>query len=122
MRILVCGDRNWTNKDLINKTLCSYWLQNHTNPLTIIHGGASGADSIAGEIAREQSQNELKFPADWERYGRAAGPIRNQQMLDESQPDVVLAFHNDIENSKGTKDMVNRAMSAGIKTIIFTED
>jgi hypothetical protein len=53
------------------------------------------------------------FPADWEQYGRAAGPIRNQQML-EAKPDRVFAFHEDLEHSKGTGDMVRRARKAGV--------
>lgn len=60
------------------------------------------------------------FPADWKRYGKAAGPIRNQQMIDEGKPDLVLAFHENINESRGTKDMVARARGIGIKVIIIT--
>lgn len=56
------------------------------------------------------------FPADWKQYGKAAGPIRNKQMLDEGQPDLVLCFHDDIEKSKGTKNMYELAKARGIKT------
>lgn len=53
------------------------------------------------------------FPANWSQYGHAAGPIRNQKMLDQN-PDLVIAFHFDLEHSKGTKDMINRAKKACI--------
>ena len=59
----------------------------------------------------------IKFPAEWDKYGKAAGVLRNQQMLDEGYPDLVVYFHKDLENSKGTKDMVTRAVDNKIKTI-----
>ena len=62
-----------------------------------------------------------KYPADWTRYGYAAGPIRNQQMLDEGRPSLVLAFHNDFEHSKGTKDMIDKARKANIPAILYSE-
>jgi hypothetical protein len=77
----------------------------------IIHGGARGADSMAGEFANETGIEEIVFPADWKMYGRRAGPIRNQQMLDEGKPDLVVAF----PGGRGTADMVGRARTAGIE-------
>ena len=59
----------------------------------------------------------IKFPAEWDKYGKAAGVLRNQQMLDDGHPDLVVYFHKDLENSKGTKDMVTRAVDNKIKTI-----
>lgn len=88
---------------------------------TVIEGDARGADRLAGEWAEEQGEQPLRFPADWEKYGRAAGPIRNQQMLDEGRPDLVLAFSRDITKSKGTKDMVTRAHKAGLPVYIFKD-
>ena len=54
------------------------------------------------------------FPADWIRHGRAAGPIRNEQMLREGCPDLVVAFHDDPGLGRGTADMVRRALAAGV--------
>jgi hypothetical protein len=62
----------------------------------------------------------MEYPAQWHKYGRAAGPIRNQQMLAEGKPDLVLAFHDDIDGSRGTKDMVNRARRAGVKVEVIS--
>ncbi len=56
-------------------------------------------------------------PANWDQYHRAAGPLRNREMLKEA-PDIVLAFHDDLSQSKGTRDMVNQALKAGVPTII----
>lgn len=80
-----------------------------------MHGGATGADDMAGACAEfaDSITEVIVVKADWKQYGRAAGPIRNQQMID-CHPDLVLAFHNDLEHSKGTKDCVNRARKAGI--------
>ncbi len=84
----------------------------------LIHGGAKGADNFAGVWARENDVTERVFPADWERHGKGAGPIRNRQMLYEANPDSVIAFHRDFEHSKGTKDMVMVALKAGLMVII----
>lgn len=112
MRILVCGSRNWTKKGIIRRII------EQSQADTVIHGACRGADEIAGEIAKSLGLDIIKCPAEWESYGRAAGPVRNQQML-KHKPDIVFAFHEDIENSKGTKDMITRAMRAGIPVRII---
>ena len=58
------------------------------------------------------------YPADWDRFGRAAGPIRNKQMLDEGKPTLVIAVHEDISKSKGTKNMVEQAEKRGIDVLV----
>ena len=109
MRVLVCGDRNWTDKELMHRYIGA--LPSGT---TVMHGGARGADSIAGEIAQSHGLQVELFEADWARYGRGAGPVRNRRMI-ETGPDLVLAFHNYLwTGSKGTRDCVKRALSAGI--------
>lgn len=104
--------------------LSELWANaNRVNRLTVVHGAARGADRMAGEWARSRREEgviELPFPADWRRYGRAAGVLRNQRMLDEGKPDLVLAFHDDIDHSRGTKDMVRRARGAQIEVRVFT--
>lgn len=113
MRILVCGDRNWRDRAAIRRQLVRY----DSSTTILIEGEASGADVMSRHIARELNWPDdhiLRFPADWERYGRRAGPIRNTQMLKEGKPDEVLAFHTDIRSSKGTKNMISQAKYAGI--------
>jgi hypothetical protein len=87
----------------------------------IIEGDCRGADKISGFLARKHGLEVIPVPAKWNVYGLAAGPIRNQEMLDKYKPNLVVAFHNDIEHSKGTRDMVNRAIKAGIEVKIIKE-
>src|SRR3990167_4440494 len=110
MKILVCGSREWTNEAMIRQALTRF----SPKTTTVIHGAARGADRIAGKVANELGFIVRAFPANWEKFGKAAGMIRNQQMLDEGKPDLVLAFHEDITNSKGTGNMVQRAREAKI--------
>jgi|SRR3989304_1057745 len=118
MRILVCGSRHWRDVGIIERELKKFPLGT-----IIIHGAARGADTIGGIVANKlgfEIVNDGKgFPADWKRYGNAAGPIRNQQMIDEGRPDLVLAFHENLKESRGTTDMVNRAKGVGIKVEII---
>lgn len=109
MKILVCGGRDYSDWGRINEVLSS----KVTYRDTIIHGDALGADRLAGKWAKEVGVQVLSYPADWEKYPKAAGPIRNQQMLDEGKPDLVIAF----PGGRGTADMVRRAKKAGIKVI-----
>jgi hypothetical protein len=90
-------------------------------PSQYIEGEAKGADSLARDVALELGFKVLSFPADWDKYHRAAGPIRNRQMLTEGKPDLVLAFHQDLTRSKGTKNMVTLARRAlgDDKVLIF---
>jgi len=86
---------------------------------TIIHGAARGADRMAGEIATELGLRVVACPADWARYGKAAGLIRNRQMLDEYKPQLVLAFVQDWANSRGTQHTVSLSQKRGIWTQVF---
>ncbi len=113
-RILCCGDRNWSSRIPIRAALAH--LPADT---VIIHGAARGADTIAGEEAARCGLEVKAYPADWDKYHKAAGPIRNKQMLDEGEPTEVFAFHNDLLSSKGTKDMCKRALKAGLKVTVF---
>ena len=113
MKILVCGDRNWVDKKAIFRELSKY-----PRDTIVIEGEARGADSLARVVALGLGVSVERYPANWDKYGRAAGPIRNQQMLDQ-KPDLVLAFHADLDNSKGTRDMVIRARKAGIEVLVF---
>jgi hypothetical protein len=119
LRLLVCGDRDWANAESIAAQI------RVMHPDVIIEGEARGADRIAHDIALEmgfiKGKTLLSFPADWQKYHKAAGPIRNQQMLDEGKPNRVIAFHSNITESKGTKDMVERARKAGIEVMVFKE-
>jgi hypothetical protein len=101
-------------RDLVWRTLDQY--QENYGPLTVIQGGAPGADRWAREWAHQQTPAQevalVNVPADWEKWGTAAGPKRNQMMLDQ-KPDIVLAF----PGGRGTADMIARAEQAGVEVV-----
>ena len=118
-RVLICGDRNWTNFQVIADTLSKVYAENGVE--VVIEGGAKGADTMGAQAAALLGIPVLMFPAQWMQYGKQAGPIRNRKLLTEGKPTLVLAFHNYIENSKGTKDMVNAAKKAMVDVRVITE-
>lgn len=107
MRVLVCGSRNWTDYAVIERRMKAL-----PTGAVIIEGEARGVDKSSRRIAEHLGLEVAPFPANWDKYGKAAGPIRNQQMLDEGRPDLVLAFP--MPDSIGTQDMIARARQAGI--------
>lgn len=113
-RVLFCGSRDWTNERRIGFAL------DMLRPRVVIEGEARGADLLARKQAELRGIEVLPFPAKWKEYGKAAGPIRNKQMLDEGKPDLVVAFHASLGESKGTADMVARARKAGIPVQVIT--
>lgn len=110
MRVLVCGSRHFKDKNLMEKIL-KQW-----NITAIIEGEAKGADTLARQWAEENNICVIKFPADWDKYGKAAGMIRNSQMIKEGKPDLVVAFL--FPNSRGTKHMISIAEKAQIEVYV----
>lgn len=117
-RILVCGSRDWTDKEFIYKRLDGF-LQLFKE-VTILEGACRGADSIAGEWARERGVPLEEYPAEWDKFGPSAGPLRNKRMLEEGRPSLVLAFTENIATSKGTRDMTERAIARSVQTLIIS--
>ena len=109
MKALVCGGRDWSDTSAIFSALDG--AREALGVTEIIHGGAPGADQIAGRWAKQRDVPCTVYPANWLVDGKAAGPIRNQRMLDEGKPNMVLAF----AGGKGTADMVRRAVNAALK-------
>lgn len=113
-RILVSGDRDWIDKDTIRR--CFACLDRFPGQITLIHGDCRGLDRTAGEVAREKGWQVIAVPADWNQHGKAAGPIRNKEMLD-MNPDLLIWFHDDLGRSRGTSDMIRQATGRGLKII-----
>ena len=113
MRILVTGSRNWTDRAAIAQALLDLRME---GPPVIVHGACpTGADAIADELATSWGWEIERHPADWDRHGKAAGPLRNQEMVD-AGADVCVAFpHGD---SRGTRDCMKRATAAGLRLIV----
>jgi len=88
---------------------------------TIIEGEAQGADLIARDVGSKLGFDIEPYPANWTRYRLGAGPVRNSKMLTQGYPDLVLAFHENIEKSKGTKDMIAKAEKAGVEVRLFSD-
>lgn len=140
MRVLVCGGRDfadlhsrkrtdpdWDQKEKEYKFVHSYlnkfcieyseeyvpndnWLP---TDITVIAGAAKGVDTAAIDFAIVNYCPFKEYPADWDKYGRSAGPIRNKQMLDFGKPDLVIAF----PGGKGTEMMIKLAKDKGVPVI-----
>ncbi len=118
-RVLVCGGRDYTDiitgGEIVREALSTLFLNPpEKRDVVLITGCAKGADRIP-ILLYEGEEDEwgglLKFPADWEKHGKSAGPIRNQQMLKEGKPNLVIAF----PGGKGTAHMVSIAKKAGVE-------
>lgn len=108
MRIVVCGGRAYRDKATVYAVLDR--LHKKIGIDFLIQGAADGADYIAWQWCQDRGVLCGSFPAQWDEYGRRAGPIRNQAMIDEGRPDGVVAF----PGGSGTADMIERAHRAGI--------
>lgn len=120
MKVLVCGGRDYDSWDVLYSTLYEIFdsgLRDLSEPFIVVEGGATGADFLARVWAKymaiEFPVTFEEYPADWKAHGKAAGAIRNQQMLDLAKPELVVAF----PGGRGTADMVSRAKKAGVKVI-----
>lgn len=112
MRVLVCGGRDF-NKDQIVFSELDRHNADWGPFKVVIDGGATGADHWAGVWAEERGIARQTFLAEWKRLGNAAGPIRNQRMIDEGKPDLIIAF----PGGRGTRDMISRANKAKLQMI-----
>jgi hypothetical protein len=106
--VLVCGGRDFADEALFDREMDR--IHKDKSITRIVHGDAAGADSLAELWARRHGIQTVAYPADWETLGRAAGPLRNQRMLVEERPDVVVAF----PGGSGTANMVRLAEEAGV--------
>ena len=110
-RVLVCGGRNYYNQSRVDQVLDA--AVERLSLAVVIQGAARGADEAAIDWAIRRGVEFTSFHADWETMGKRAGWARNQRMLDEGKPDVIIAF----PGGRGTADMVKRAESAGVRVI-----
>lgn len=122
MRILVTGSRDWTLRTVVRAALLGHaWIGRAVRPV-LIHGGARGADTIAAEefveLFGHRGSVEV-FPADWERYGKAAGYRRNAEMV-KAGADVCLAFP--LGESRGTRMCMKLAEEAGIPVLNYGDE
>lgn len=116
-RIIVCGGVDFDDYGLL-KTKLDELLPKFEN-VRLISGHARGADSLGERYAAENGIPVQVFPAEWTKYGKAAGPIRNKAMLNYAKEEttVVVAFWNG--KSRGTADMLKQAKSGGAECVVF---
>jgi hypothetical protein len=107
-RVLVCGGRFYANFEFVGKTLTQ--VHQVLGITLLIHGGASGVDSLANAWADERGIPVQVFPVDWENGGLATVPARNTQMLRDGKPDHVVAF----PGGPGTLDLLDRVRAADL--------
>ena len=118
MRICCIGSRTWHDKDKIREVISEFYEKN--SDLVVISGGAPGADNLSVEVAKELGIPTIKYYANWAKWGKAAGPIRNSEMLRDGEPDAVVAFRKG-PVSIGTDDCINEARKLGIIVHIISE-
>jgi hypothetical protein len=111
MRLCVTGGRAYSDRAHVNAVLDA--MHGRTHIVLLIHGKSFGADMLADHWARRNMVPTLGFQAEWDRLGKAAGPVRNRVMLREGKPDIVLAF----PGGYGTRNCVGQARALGIEVI-----
>lgn len=121
MIVIVTGGRNYKNKDLVYKTLDG--LLEEFGHVILYHGAASGADELASRWADDRDILQIKNYADWERHGRAAGPIRNREMVEAAKgywnaPCMMVAF----PGGKGTADAIKVGKKHGLEVRIVEDE
>lgn len=117
-KILVCGSRTARDYEYVKELLFDLTkvFAEDDSPLIIV-GGAAGVDSFAEKAAIDLGINYVVYPADWTRYGNAAGPIRNQEMLDKEDPNLVVAIWDG--ESRGTLDMIKKSIKYGVDVVVY---
>jgi predicted Rossmann-fold nucleotide-binding protein len=110
-RVIICGGRDFDDREFIFSKLDG--LDNDYHFSVVITGGASGTDYIAHSWATKRRKEVEVYKADWDEYDKSAGILRNRQMLQYAQPDVVIAF----PGGRGTQDMIKIAKKKNVPVI-----
>lgn len=109
-RVIIAGSRGFSDYALLKRTMDTL-LSNIKEDITVVCGKARGADTLGEQYAKERGYAVAYFPADWDRYGKAAGFIRNEQMAQNA--DALVAFWDG--KSRGTKSMIELAAKYNLK-------
>jgi orotate phosphoribosyltransferase len=111
MRLIIAGTRNFFDYEYFKKTVDSILKE---TPKEIISGGAKGADYLAYRYAHEKKIPFTEVRAEWEKHGKAAGPIRNKAMA--SMGTHCIVFWNG--KSRGTRNMIDNATCSNLRLIV----
>jgi hypothetical protein len=118
---LFTGDRDWTDSYIVSLLLrgLHHIDREQGTGIMVVHGAATGLDTCVDREGDYLGMDVRGYPADWAAHGKSAGPRRNRQMMQATDPRVVFAFHDDITQSKGTKDMIRVALAAERPTYLI---
>ena len=119
-RIIVAGGRDFDNYILLSETLDVVLKRYTLSEVSIVSGCCQGADTLGERYAKEHGIPVVRFPADWQAYGKAAGPLRNRKMAEYASEGegVLVAFWDG--KSRGTASMIRLAEKYGLETKIIT--
>lgn len=113
MKTIIAGSRDIENYMLVKQAIA---LSGFKDQITeVVSGGARGIDRLGERYAKEEGIACAVFPADWDKWGKAAGPIRNSEMADYA--DALIAIWDG--DSRGTKHMIDTARKKGLKVFVF---
>ena len=104
MKLIIAGGRKFDNYTLLKSEVNKFIQFHNDTNITVISGGATGADNLGERYARENNLILSRKNADWNKYGRAAGPIRNEEMAKEGTH--LIAFWNGSKVRSGTYNMI----------------
>ncbi len=116
VKIIISGGRDFNRQDILNSFVSGIladiefdmYLDN--DEIVLLQGGASGADAMSKVFAYENAYATQEYKADWDKHGKAAGPIRNVEMANAAH--VLIAFWDG--KSKGTKHMIDTSIAHGL--------
>ena len=115
MNVIVCGSRSFNNYSTLCDALDDFLQQFPNEQICIVSGCARGADALAIQYAEERNLQLLRFPANWKRFGKSAGIIRNFQMLEIAN--ICFGFHDGV--SRGTAHMLRISRKKNIRTEVY---
>jgi hypothetical protein len=110
MKVIIAGSRGFNDYEKL-KNYCTHVLQNIQEEIEIVSGTANGADKLGEQYSEEMGYKLTKFPANWDKHGKAAGSFRNKEMAEYA--DALIAFWDG--KSRGTSDMINKARRYKLK-------
>lgn len=113
IKVIIAGGRDFTDYNLLKRN-CDHILSRRHPDVIIVSGKARGADSLGERYAKERGYLVHEFPADWNRFGKKAGYLRNSEMA--RHADALIAFWDN--NSRGTKHMIDLAIQHNLKVIV----
>lgn len=113
--VIVAGTRDFIDKKYLWGVLDRYLREHDPKTITILDGKSRGPDSFGGEYGEAKGLRVLPFPADWDKHGKGAGFIRNEEMAKAGTH--LIAFWDG--KSSGTKDMIERAQNHGLRVIVI---